>query len=268
MKILNPPDPLSGRKGLFTSGIISVSVDNKRIALFFTGRRHAGENLAELLRRRDERLDKPLQMCDALSRNLPEKMKTLVGHCLVHGRRGFVQAAVSFPDECRYVLELLKEVYRIDDEAKGITDEERLSWHQQYSGPKMAELEAWLHEQIDQRLVEPNSSLGEAIQYMQNHWQELTLFLRQPGAPLDNNICERALKKAILHRKNAYFYKTETGARVGDFYMSLIHTCELNEVNPFDYLTALQKNQARLTAEPAQWLPWNYQKTLQASAPA
>ena len=51
-----------------------------------------------------------------------------------------------------------------------------------------------------------------------------------------NNVCEQALKKAILHRKNAYFYKTENGAHVGDLFMSLIHTCELNGVNPFDYL--------------------------------
>ena len=100
------------------------------------------------------------------------------------------------------------------------------------------------------------------MQYLRNHWEALTLFLRQPGAPLDNNICERALKKAILHRKNSYFYKTRKGARVGDLFMSLIHTCELNEVNPFDYLTQVQKHAGELSADPAGWLPWNYRQTL------
>jgi MFS family permease len=70
------------------------------------------------------------------------------------------------------------------------------------------------------------------------------------------------VKKAILHRKNALFYKTMNGARVGDVFMSLIHTCELNKVNPFDYLTASLRHQAELKARPAEWMPWNYRDTL------
>jgi transposase len=86
--------------------------------------------------------------------------------------------------------------------------------------------------------------------------------LRQAGAPLDNNVCERALKKAILHRKNALFYKTQNGARVGDLFMSLIYTCQLNEANPFDYLTELQRHPDQLAASPELWMPWNYRATL------
>ena len=97
---------------------------------------------------------------------------------------------------------------------------------------------------------------------MRKHWPELTLFLRQAGAPLDNNIAEQTLKKAILHRKNALFYKTAKGAYVGDTFMSLIHTCGLAGVNPFDYLTALQKHAAALAQNPEQWMPWNYRDTL------
>ncbi len=100
---------------------------------------------------------------------------------------------------------------------------------------------------------------------MQNHWQKLTLFLRQAGAPLDNNVCERALKKAILHRKNALFYKTLNGARVGDLFMSLIYTCELNEVNPFDYLTRLQEHADEVATNPERWLPWNYRAAVTAN---
>ena len=126
----------------------------------------------------------------------------------------------------------------------------------------MAALQAWMGAQIEQRKVEPNSGLGEAIAYLRKHWKELTLFLHVPEAPLDNNICERALKKAILHRKSAYFYRTQNGAHVGDLFMSLIHTCELNGANPFLYLTELQKHACELAAAPADWMPWNYPRTL------
>jgi transposase len=251
------------RTGVFTSGIVSV-LDDHRIALFFTGRRHAGENLAALLKQRASELDKPIQMCDALSRNMPEELKTIVANCLAHGRRHFVEVATNFPDECLYVLEILKDVYKNDAEAKSqsLSPEQRLRFHQAQSGPKMAELKSWLTEQIEQHKVEPNSGLGEAITYMLKHWETLTLFLRHPGTPLDNNVCEQALKKAILHRKNAYFYKTQNGARVGDLFMSLIHTCELNKVNPFEYLTQVQKHTSQLSSEPDSWMPWNYCDTL------
>ena len=142
--------------------------------------------------------------------------------------------AANFPEESRYVLESLGAVYSFDAEAKqrGLTPEERLAFHQSNSGPVMGDLHRWLKNQFSEHKTEPNSGLGKAISYLQRHWAKLTLFLQQPGAPLDNNVAERMLKKAILHRKNALFYKTTNGARVGDLFMSLIHTCELNQVNP------------------------------------
>ena len=130
----------------------------------------------------------------------------------------------------------------------------------------MEDLHKWLKKQFDEKLAEPNSGLGEAITYMLNHWEKLTLFLRQAGAPLDNNICERALKKAILHRKNSMFYRSENGAAIGDLFMSLIYTCELAGANPFDYLTELQLNADKLVSTPSDWMPWNYQHTLAALA--
>ena len=104
--------------------------------------------------------------------------------------------------------------------------------------------------------------MGKAITYFLRHWKGLTAFLRDAGSPLDNNICERALKRAVLHRKNALFYRTLHGSEVGDLFMSLIHTCELNEANPFDYLTELQRYARELAANPSEWMPWNYRETL------
>jgi hypothetical protein len=257
----------SERTGIFTSGIVSTRAGQK-IALFFTGHRHAGENLATVLGQRAKELGPPIQMCDALARNLPKEFQAVVANCMAHGRRRFVEVAAKFPEECRYVLETLGEVYKHDAfcREQGMSPQERLVYHQTYSGPRMKELEQWFQEQFAERKVEPNSGLGQAITYMQNHWPKLTLFLRQAGAPLDNNVCERALKKAILHRKNALFYKTENGAHVGDVFMSLIHTCQLCDANPFDYLTQLQQHGEELSRNPEQWMPWNYQGTCTARA--
>ena len=255
------------RTGLFTTGVVAVA-ERKRIALFFSGHQHAGENLMDVLQKRAADLPPPIQMCDALSRNMPRELKTIFANCLAHGRRQFVEVNERFPDECRYVLEALENIYRNDAVARkeNLSAEQRLAFHQARSGPVMEELRAWLKRQFDERLVEPNSGLGAAINYLRKHWEKLTLFLRIAGAPLDNNICERALKKAIMHRKNSLFYKTRNGAAVGDLYMSLIHTCELNGVNPFDYLTELQRHADEVAAAPAAWLPWNYHEQLPAAA--
>jgi transposase len=254
------------RKGMFTSGIVSNG--EHKIALFLSGRQHAGENLKDVLLQRAAELPPPIQMCDALSRNLPGELKTIVAHCLAHGRRQFVDVAQQFPEECRRVLEALKVIYHNDAVARerGLSPEGRLQFHQAESGPAMQELHAWLVRQLDERLVEPNSGLGGAIAYLLKHWEKLTLFLRVPGAPLDNNTAERALKKAILHRKNALFYKTENGARVGDLFMSLIYTCELCGVSPFDYLTELDRHADDVASNPGNWMPWNYRQTLVGTA--
>jgi transposase len=252
-------DTADRRSGLFTSGVVALR-DGRRLALFFSGRRHAGENLAAVLKQRAAELPPPIQMCDALSRNLPGALHTILGHCLAHARRQFVDVYDRFPQPCRYLLEALAVVYHNDALAgeRQLTPEQRLRFHQEASQPTMQQLHEWLTRQLEEKLTEPNSALGGAISYMLRHWEKLTLFLRQAGAPLDNNVCERALKKAILHRKNALFYKTQNGARVGDLFMSLIYTCQLNDVNPFDYLTQLQRHVDQVAASPELWMPWTY----------
>lgn len=257
-------DAAEERTGVFTSGIIALE-EGRKIALFFTGVRHAGENLDEVLKHRAADLPAPIQMCDGLNNNLTE-FETLLGKCVLHARRNFVDVAESFPDEVRFVLETLREVYKTDALARkqGLSPEQRLQLHQQQSGPRMKALEHWMEEQFSQRKVEPNSGLGEAIRYMTNHWDGLTLFLRAAGAPLDNNVCERALKRAILHRRNSLFYKTLNGARVGDIHMTLIYSAELNGIAPFEYLVALHRHAREVSEHPDDWLPWNYQATLAA----
>ena len=131
----------------------------------------------------------------------------------------------------------------------------------------MEALHAWLEAQLAEKKTEPNSGLGKAITYLLRHWKGLTVFLREAGAPLDNNLCERALKRVVLHRKNALFYRTLHGAEVGDLFMSLIHTCQLCGANSFDYLTELQRHALELEISPAEWMPWNYREALARSRP-
>jgi transposase len=261
-----------GRTGIFTSGIVSTR-NGRHIALFFTGRQHAGENLAVILAKRVAGLEPPIQMCDALARNLPkmpETLEVIVSHCIAHARRRFVEVTPNFPDACRHVLETLGKVYHYDALARKqmLSAQERLVYHQHHSGPVMDQLRQWLTAQFEEKKVEPNSGLGGAIGYLLKYWDRLTLFLRQAGAPLDNNVCERSLKRAILHRKNSLFYKTEKGAEVGDLFMSLIHTAELCGANPFDYLTQLQRHAHELEQRPQDWMPWNYLETLRPASPA
>jgi hypothetical protein len=252
------------RTGVFTSGIVSTR-EGKKIALYFTGRKHAGENLADVLAHRAKELGPPIQMCDALAANVSHEFQVIVANCNLHGRRKFVEVAHNFPEECRYVLETFRDLYKHEAHCRKeqMTPEERLAFHQTYSGPLMQGLEKWMREQFAERKVEPNSGLGKAIQYIQNHWSKLTLFLHKAGVPLDSNVVERTLKKAILHRKNAMFYKTENGAAVGDLFMSLIYTCELHGVNAFNYLNALQQCAGELARSPQDWMPWNYREALQ-----
>ena len=255
MKILASVNE-NGRKGTFTTGMLSVAGE-KKIALFFTGQKHAGENLTDLLGSRNTRLSPPIQMADALSRNVPKELATLLANCLAHARRNFVDVAESFPEECRHVIKLLAKVYEHDARAREekMSPEERLAYHKARSGTLMEDLREWMMREFGEKRVEPNSGLGKAFSYMLNHWEPLTLFLRVPGAPIDNNICEQALKMAIRHRRNSLFYRTQHGAYIGDLFMSLIHTCRLSQVNPFDYLVALQRHSMRCSRTPGSGCP-------------
>jgi transposase len=251
------------RTGMYTTALI-VQVGEQRICLYYTGRRHAGENLAALLTQRELGRSKPLVMSDALSHNHAEEAKLIRCHCLAHGQRQFSDLAEDFPAESAVVVEALKLVYEHDAEAreKQLSAQERLGYHQTYSAPVFTRLKTWLEQQTAERLVEPNSSLGKAITYMLAHWVTLTQCLKEPGAPLDNNVAERALKLCIRQRKNSLFYATEHSAYIASILTSVIATCVQAGVNALDYLVAVQEHRQEVFAHPGAWLPWNYQVAL------
>ena len=261
----NQDDPDIERKGMYTTGIVSL-VESKKIFIFYSGRRHAGENMEKLLAKRSKSLLSvvPIRMSDALSSNLSVSLKIILALCLTHARRKFYEIYDYFTGECRLVIDTLAQVYHHDEIAKqeGLSPQERLIYHQTLSAPLMNSLKKWMAAQLDDQKVEPNSRLGKAFRYMLKHWEGLTCFLRVAGAPLDNNRIEQALKIPIRCRKNSLFYKTEHGAFVGCMFTSIIHTCVMAGENPFHYLVSLQSNKKSLFKNPHLWLPWNYQQQL------
>ena len=132
LSLMKNTEEKADRTGMFTTGMVSL-VEDHRIALFFTGQKHAGENMLDLLKQRDAKLGPPIQMCDALSRNALEALNIVLANCLSHGRRNFVDVAPNFPEETCHVIEQIAQVYKNDQTAKDqkLTPQERLLFHQQ-----------------------------------------------------------------------------------------------------------------------------------------
>jgi transposase len=251
------------RTGMYTTALV-VKVGEQTIYLYYSGRAHAGDNLKALLEKRAADQPKPLVMSDALASNDADEQALIRCHCLAHGRRKFSELADVFPQECAVVLDVLQQVFDHEEATRvqQLSPQERLAYHQVYSGPLMAGLKQWLQQQIDERLVEPNSSLGKAMAYMQGHWDTLIRFLSVPSAPLENNLVERALKLFIRQRKNSLFFATEHSAAIASMLTSLIATCLAAGVNALDYLVALQEHRPEVFAAPDAWFPWAYHARL------
>lgn len=249
------------RQGLHTTGMVASAEPSPVVILYQSGRRHAGENVGALWQTRPQGLGPPLQVGDALAANWSHRLPVIAVKCLAHLRRQFTDIEALFPAECRRVREALALVYRREAETRDMRPDQRLAHHQRHSAPVMEELRRWMEEQWAQRRVEPNSALGKAFRYFQRHWEGLTTFLRDGRAPLDSNAVERSLKRVVLHRKNALFFRTEHGAAVGDMLMSVIETCRVNGLGAADYLTRIVRNAVAVRQQPERWLPWNYAST-------
>src|SRR5512144_1214750 len=191
------------RRGMFTTGLV-VHVEKRVICLYRSGRAHAGDNLTALLGQREAGLAPPIVMSDALAaKQRDDDYRLSRCHCLAHGRRQFTDLEEVFPAEARQVITVLNQVFEHEAVTRdqAMTTAERLGYHQTHSGPLLETLHDWLEHQFQDRLVEPNSSLGKAFSYLLNRWETLTPFLRVEGAPLDSNAVERALKLIIRQRK-------------------------------------------------------------------
>jgi transposase len=175
-----------------TTGIVARAGD-RQIAWYRSGRQHAGENVDKLLKKRNKELGPPIQMGDALKVNWSKEEETEESKCWVHARRNFIEIEDQFSNECKLVLDAIGKLYEVEAETAGLDAGERLKIHQEKSGPVISDLYDWIEEKFLQREVEPNSSLGQAMRYLQNHRPELTKFLSVERVPLDNNPAVRSV---------------------------------------------------------------------------
>lgn len=245
-----------------------ASNNGNKICLFDTGTEPAGKSMKKLLKQRKS-TKKFTTMSDASPVNFEDledslMVKWIISLCLVHSRRNFNELLTEEDQDIQLVLDIMSKVYQNERFCKqnNLNDDERLSYHQKHSDPAMSALFTWLNNLILHKEVEPNSRFGQAILYLLKRWEHFTLFLREPGIPLDNNPCEQTVKVLIRYRNNSKIYRTFFGATIGDAYMSLIHTAIMAKVNVFDYLNSLQIHKDKVNVHPKRWLPWNYQQTM------
>jgi transposase len=257
-RILQPLPPISEKRtGLFTTGLV-IEYGEWKIALYSSGRKHAGENAAELLAKRPKEMQPINKMSDGSNMNNSPKMTANLLNCLAHAREKFKKLEGVFTEACRHVIEKIGEIYDFEEQTLKMTKEQRLDYHKKNSLPIMEKLRLWMAEQFEKKAVEPNDALGCAFDYFLDRFEELTQFTKILGAPLDNNVCERILRLVVLHRNNSLFYRNDMGAFIGDICMSLISSCRLNHTDPYQYLITIIENARAVRAKPENWLPWNY----------
>ncbi len=236
-----PPE----RTGMDTT-VLLVKVGEQMLWLSYSGRAHAGENLRTLLTQRQAGPALPLVMSDALASKAAEETLLIRCHCLAHGRRTFRDLEEVFPQECQVVVAALTQVFDHEEEAQDaqMSPMERLAYHQASSRPLMDGLKRWLDQQVAERLVEPNSSLGKAIAYLRSHWETLTRFLTIAGAPLDNNLAERDIRMMKVRQKVSGCFRTIEGARTFGVIRGYLSTMRKQGHNPLPILESVFRQRA------------------------
>lgn len=257
------PSKNDKRTGLYTTGMV-IETQGQKIALYKSGRNHAGENASELLSKRNPDLEPIKKMSDGSKNNNSPKIPAIIMLCLAHARGKFKEIAEIFPSSCQLIIKLIGLIYDNDEQTKNMNKQDRLAYHQEKSIPLLEAIKNKIKQDFQNKQVEPNDALGQAYKYLENNWYELTQFTRILGAPLDNNIVERILRLAVLQRKNSLFYRNDLGAMCADIANSIIETAILNKLNPYSYLVNLIENASALRAKPENFLPWNF---LQSQSP-
>ena len=255
--------PEKQRRGCNTTTICTTTDEGHNIILYITDNKHCGENFVPIMASRSNKDHYLNLMVDASSKNRPnvderDLRKLIIINCLFHGRQKFDDIKDYYPEECGYFLEEIKSIYKINNECRSYDSRKRLRHHKQHSGRHMKNIYDRIHYLFNQKLAEPNSALGKAMNYWLNNKTGLTRFLKIKGAPLDNNKSERALKSVILQRKNSLFFKTKNSAEILSGLSGIVRTCEANGINGFAYLNWVQANWVKVRKDASNYLPWKY----------
>ena len=259
------PDRKTGktkvRTGVKSSCVISHHPEREPIVLFTTEIGHAGEFLDRVLSQREPGLPPPMLMTDASSQNYVSVTEVQSCLCLAHAYRKFKE----LQDISEFAKNAVNKLSLTWDNRDTATLEEMnaaqtLELHQNKSYPVLLELKQACEDYLAGEAAEEHSGLGNAVAYFLRHFDGLTAFCRLENAPLDNNECEETLKRIILARKNAYFFKTEKSAGEFSRLLSLIETAKRSGTNLFEYLTDLQSDYSKVIRNMTAYLPWNWKR--------
>jgi transposase len=260
--------PGKERRWCNTTTICARTENDEALVLYITSNKHAGENIAPILQKRQNKRDYIQLITDASSNNKPvleENYAWLLDqiitiYCLAHGQRKFTDIEQHYPEECGYFLIQTRAIYHNEHQCKSYSPEEKLKYHQEHSSRYINNIYNKIEELVSEKEIEPNSALGKAMKYWLNNKEGLTQFLRVAVISLDNNWAERSLRALILQRKNSFFFKTKKSAKILSGLHSIVKTCEENGINVFGYLNWLQDNWIKVRKNSRYYTPFAYAK--------
>ena len=192
-------------------------------------------------------------------RVLADKSGVTLAFCWAHVRRRFYELAAAGPAPiASEALRRIAELYRIEDDIRGRSPEQRRAARQEKSLPIVVDLEPWLREKFG--LISQKTKLAEAIRYTLSRWEGLSRFLDDGRIEIDSNTVERSIRPIALNRKNALFAGSDGGAEHWAVVASLIETCKLNGVEPLGYLADVLTRivNAHPNSQIDDLLPWAY----------
>ena len=178
-----------------------------------------------------------------------------LAHCWAHVRREFIDIEQNYPQECVEVLDLIKELFKVERKAKSF--EKLKALRRKESREIVDEIQAWL---IDKKqTVRSESGLMKAVNYALNRWTGLTKFVKDVRIPLTNNEVERTIRHAVVGRKNSYGSRTINGADVAAVFYTVIESCKKVHLDPKEYMRLVARASAEGLEPPT---PLQYAKNL------
>lgn len=157
-------------------------------------------------------------------------------NCMAHARREFDEALGNDAVRATYVLEQMQKLYAIERRAKdaNMNHAQRYELRQGESVPLLQELHRWFKENIVQ--VIPKSPIGKAIAYSLQRWDKLCYYATDGEVNIDNNPVENAIRPVAVGRKNYLFAGSHHAAQRAAMFYSLLNTCKLNGIEPWEWL--------------------------------
>jgi transposase len=157
-------------------------------------------------------------------------------HCMAHARRKFIEAEQNDAVRSRYALEQIQQLYIIERKAteEQLGDLDVLKLRQHEAVPILESLGKWMQQAYVEVL--PKSAIGKALAYSIERWEQLTIYTTDGKLNIDNNPVERAIRPVAIGRKNYLFAGSHEAAQRSAMLYSLMGTCKLHGVNPFDWL--------------------------------